>query len=151
MIASNASSEENLNSRIANLPAVAFSLMYGQDFNLQNVRANMPVLITSFSPDCDHCQHHATELYGHRNDLVNTSIVMITRADSIATRKFAEQYKLNTMTNVIFLQDKNDLFYKTFNLPAIPSMVIYNRHHKLVKTISGEANMHHILKLLKQA
>lgn len=150
LIAANISSGENINSRIATLPAVAFSLMYGQDFNLQNARANAPVLIISFSPDCEHCQRHAAELKKHETQLANTSIIMITRADSITTRNFSLQYELNTMNNVVFLQDNNDLFYKTFNLSNIPSMVVYNRHHNLVKTINGQVSVEYLLKLLNQ-
>ncbi len=102
-------------------------------------------MIIYFSPDCEYCQYEATQLKNDMRYFDRTEILMVTRSDEATTEEFARDYGLSQYSNVHFLLDKTDQFYKTFRTHFFPSIFIYNKEHKLIKKFIGETKIEAIV------
>jgi Thioredoxin. len=129
----------------ATLPAFNFCTLNNTVFTNNNLPDSTGKMILNFfSPTCEHCQYMATQYVQHKQQLNGIIILMVTVADSITTKNFYADYKLNQSPNIIVLRDKKFQFPKTFGTGVVPSFFIY-KNQKLIKKIIGEAKVENLL------
>jgi peroxiredoxin len=141
-------STSKIAAKVPSLPDVNFLTLHNDSVSLLNLSANKPAVIIYFSPDCEHCQHEASEIQKNINAFSNAIVMMITPFSATDARQFANNYNLNNLYNVYFLLDRSDHFYQTFGTQEFPSILIYNRQHKLVKIFIGETKIKNIINQL---
>ncbi len=105
---------------------------------------NKKNIINHFSPSCEHCQYMANKYIKDSQKLKDIQILMVTSADSLATVKFNNDYKLSLLPNVVILRDTNYQFQRIFGTGIVPSFFIYE-HNKLVKKIIGETKIDNLI------
>jgi len=133
--------KEATKEHIQQMPSLQLQNVAGGIVNIQEIAGQYPAVIIYFSSDCNHCQYEAAELKKNIQQFRNVQILMITRSSATETRQFAKDYGLDHTTNVHFLLDKTDAFYKTFGTHRFPSIFIYNREHQLIKKYIGETKI----------
>lgn len=134
---------------VKQLPSLTFPTVNNSKVNIKNWAQDHAAVIIYFSPDCEHCQYEATELQKHLPDFQGTEIIMITRANAAEAKQFAKEYKLENISNIHFLLDPTDAFYRTFGTHEFPSIFIYDKSHRLIKRFIGETKIEAIISVLK--
>jgi cytochrome oxidase Cu insertion factor (SCO1/SenC/PrrC family) len=131
--------------KIQQLPEFALETMQGSFFTRDSVTENLPLVVIHFSPGCEHCQYEAKEIEKNKDKLKDVMKLMVTKDTSNATADFIKQYQLHTVPRLWILKDRDNQLYKTFGLSAVPSFLIYNKEHQLVKKVDGEAKIDYLL------
>ena len=110
---------------------------------------NTPVAFLVFSPDCNHCQHEAEEIYSHREALKGIQIVMITMHSFESMKNFISKYKLNELSNVVVGRDIYYLMPAYYNFHNLPFHALYNKEGRLLSVFEGEMNINTLIMVLK--
>lgn len=101
-----------------------------------------------FSPDCDHCQRQTTEFKKNIELIKNIQIVMVSFLNFDLLKKFHQDYGIENYPNITVGRDGN-YFLGTFYKPHFfPSMFLYNKKGKFVKTFEGNASAKQIAESL---
>src|SRR4051812_30455447 len=70
--------ENNSFAQSGKIPPFRMSQTNGKIFSAHQLPFEKPVVIFYFSPECDHCISAVRELFKHKTDFQNSSLVMIT-------------------------------------------------------------------------
>lgn len=109
-----------------------------------------PVVITFFNPDCEHCQHEATQLAKNMKKLDHIEFVWATYAPSFEEiDDFATKYKLKGLKNVHFVKDVNYAIPSFYRLKMTPYMAVYDKNKQLLKTFPMGVSPEELLQLIK--
>lgn len=136
--------KNNVEAKITSIPEMLFIEINNNIFSNRNIDQNKSrIIINHFSPTCEHCQYMASEYIKDSQKLKDIQILMITSADSLATSKFYNDYKLSLLSNIVILRDTDYQFQKTFETSIVPSFFIYE-HNKLVKKVIGETKIENL-------
>ncbi len=104
-------------------------------------------IIILFFPDCDHCKREATEIAERIRSFDGYTLYFLSINPFEEILKFADDYKLNGIKTVKFVQTTGDAVYNNFGAVPTPSIYIYD-NGKLVKKFNGETKMEEIVKYL---
>jgi hypothetical protein len=130
---------------ISIIPSFSFLTLKQHSFSKNDIDFNKSrVIINHFNTTCEHCQYMAGEFIKDSLWLKDVQILMITSADSSASVKFCNDYKLSLLPNIIILRDTNFHFQKTFGTGAVPSFFIY-QNNKLIKKVIGETKIENLI------
>lgn len=138
--------DESAKPPINELPYLSYTTLKGEP---QSTRA-MPggSLLILFNTDCDHCQREATEI-AEKNEAFKNYELLFIAADSVhLIENFAKKYNLADKPNIKFGHaDYQDVFMNFGSIPT-PSIYIYSRERKLVKSFLGETPVEELIKYL---
>jgi thioredoxin-related protein len=118
-------------------------------YNKENIPSKKPVLIMLFSPDCNHCQHTAEEMYQNREALKDIHIVMATLLSLSEMNAFMKKYKLNEMKNVVAGKDVNFVLPPFYAIKNFPYMAMYNKKGNLILGFEGSMPIAKVIKTFK--
>ncbi len=97
----------------------------------------MPLLVIAFSPDCDHCQHHAEEMVKYREKFLNIQVVMASVQPLIKLKDFYKKYQLNKLKNLIIGQDREFILGTFYKMKSLPFLAFYDKKGKLIDVFEG--------------
>lgn len=118
--------------------------------SLAQIPKKTAVVITFFNPDCEHCQHEATQLANSMNKLKKIEFIWATYAASFEEiNEFAEKYHLNDLPNVHFVKDVNYSIPSFYHLEMTPYMAAYNKKRQLIKTFPTGVSPKELIQLLE--
>jgi thioredoxin-related protein len=118
------------------------------NFSKQDLKKKKPTLIMLFSPDCEHCQRQTKELKKDIELIKNVQIVMVSFLDYDLVKKFYEDFSMKDYPNISVGRD-GKYFLGTFYKPHIfPSMFLYSKKGKLVKTFEGNVTAKQLIENL---
>ena len=127
------------------LPAFSFEDTNHNIFNSRILNgSDKRIIINFFSPNCEHCQYMVNSFITHKEELMNTIIVMVTTESATEVAKFNSDYKVYTAPYIYLLRDTRFEFYKKFGTMAIPSFFVYE-NGKLLKKIIGETKIENLI------
>ncbi len=136
--------------KIKRIPGFTFFNVLNKDiFTVDSLKKGKPCLIVYFNPDCEFCQHEATQLSAHLREFHNSQILMVSDANIGKILKFRKDYGLQNK-NITFLKDSNDQFIDDFGDASTPSIFIYNKQRRLAHHFIGETKMEALLKYLNE-
>ena len=118
-------------------------------YTKESLPKNRPTLIMLFSPDCEHCQHHAEQIFANKEALKNINIVMVTSSPIYRMKEFAETYRLNEMENVVVAKDPYYLLIGFYEIKGLPYMAMYDKKGKLIQTFEGSLGIDKILEIFQ--
>lgn len=118
-------------------------------YTKDNIPSKKPVLIMLFSPDCEHCQHEATDLVANKESFKNIQIIMVSTYPYYRLREFADNYGLSRLKNVVIAADPAYFLLTFYNIRNFPYMALYNKKGGLVETFEGTKPMETILASFK--
>ena len=140
---------KEITEKIQNLPKFSFSEINGKIFNSNEIQNDLPLVITFFHPECEHCQYEIKEIVLNNKAFQNVNFVMISGASASKTKEFSEDYHLEKMPKLFLLRDPDFQFDEIFGKASYPTTLIYNKNHKLVEKIIGEVKVKKIIELLE--
>jgi hypothetical protein len=114
-----------------------------------NIPTGRPIILMYFNPDCDHCQQETRELLAHIGQLRETSIYLVTNGDTEALIKYCQNFRLDTVKNLIIGKDYQYSFFRAYLPPVVPFIAIYNSRKELVKIYNGEIEMYRVIAMIK--
>ena len=106
-------------------------------YTKENIPEKKPVLVMLFSPDCNHCQQTAEEMYQNREALKEIQIVMATVLPLYQMNAFMTKYKLNEMKNVVAGKDIYFLLPPFYGIKNFPYLAMYNKKGNLITGFEG--------------
>jgi cytochrome oxidase Cu insertion factor (SCO1/SenC/PrrC family) len=101
-----------------------------------------------FSPDCSHCQHETEMLLKNINQFKNTQIVMVTYLPWEDVMAFYKVYKLASYPQITIARDTRFFFPVFFKVTNLPSLFVYDKKGKFVKSFEGDVKPATILAVL---
>jgi thioredoxin-related protein len=118
-------------------------------YKKENIPSKKPVLIMLFSPDCNHCQHTAEEMYKNREQLKDIQIVMATLLSLSEMNSFMKKYKLDQMKNVVAGKDLYFILPPFYAIKNFPYMAMYNKKGDLILGFEGSMPIEKVIKTFK--
>lgn len=119
-------------------------------YTKEKILGNKPVLVMLFSPDCNHCQHTAEEMYKNKEALKDIQIVMATVSSLYEMNIFMKKYKLNQMNNVVAGKDVYFLLPPFYAIKNFPYMAMYNKKGKLIMGFEGSMAIAKVITVFKE-
>ena len=121
----------------------------GKVFTENDAVAGENLFIMLFNPTCEHCQE-ATAMFGKNDSLLKDGQLylmgaanMLPYLDYFAT---TTGHKKHPVIRVGV--DSSGFIEKTFNYQSLPELLIYDRNHRLVRTISSSIPVDSLLPYL---
>jgi peroxiredoxin len=142
--------KDTITKRIETIPEFNFFKLDNAQFNKQDLKKELPTVFIYFNSKCDYCEHEARDISTNVEGLKDIQIVFISPEPIEVIQQFSENYQLNNISNITFLNDNTNHFYTQFGASSIPYVVIYNKEQQLIKAHKGQLNTKGILKALNQ-
>ena len=102
-----------------------------------------------FKNDCPYCNKEANIISENSVDFNSIDFIFISREDSATVNGFVVAHKLDKLTNVLFVQDKDKSYYNYCTAQYTPSIHVYNKHKKLILYTQGTMKKEQIEKFIK--
>jgi len=123
----------------APIPAFGIEALNGKIISNAVLKANKPVMLVIFSPDCPHCIHALDTLKGLTDQLKDIQLVLLTEeVHKAQLEDFLKKSELDKNPSFKYVgTDKSHLIYLIYAYGMLPQFTIYDSKHSLVKTFSG--------------
>lgn len=105
-------------------------------------------ILVFYFPDCDHCQREGADIAKHLAAFKNYHVWFITPASFAEIQQFAMVYKLIGFDYVHFVRTEARDITNNYGGIQTPSLYIYSKEKKLVKSFNGETKVEEIIKFL---
>lgn len=128
------------------LPGMVVTLLDGSNVDMKSLTEKAILII--FRPDCDHCQREAVAIEENLDAFVDNSLYFITSDPMPEIERFANDYRLAGRTNVFFGWTSVENVLNNFGSVSTPSIYMYSREHKLIKSFNGEVDIDQVLAFL---
>lgn len=134
------------------LPAFAFYDAAGKAVTKSTLKPGLPVIVVYFDPDCDHCNKQASMIKAEISKFTGVQMLWVAfPASAEAITAFGRKYfPLQFGKNFFFARDNDYTFDKSFGYSEAPSLYVYNKSWKLVKSFKkNEVNVSELLAATK--
>ena len=128
-----------------------FNIMTAPDslkFTKDDLKKKKPTVIILFSPDCSHCQIVTKDLIEHIDLYKKAQIIMVSSLDFNNIKKFYEDYKIADHPNITMGRDGSYFLGSFYKITSFPSIFVYNKKGKFVKSFEGSVKMEKIAESL---
>lgn len=138
--------EEATKQEINELPYLTYQTLKGDTVSTRTLPGGSILIL--FNTECDHCQREAKEISEKLEAFKNYELLFIA-ADSVhKIDNFSKTYNLVDKPNVKFGRaEYQDVFMNFGSIPT-PSVYIYSRERKFVKSFLGETPVEELIKYL---
>ncbi len=138
--------EETTKQEINELPYLSYQTLNGDTVSTRTLPGGSILIL--FNTECDHCQREAKEISEKIEAFKNYELLFIA-ADSVhKIDNFSKTYNLVDKPNVKFGRaEYQDVFMNFGSIPT-PSVYIYSRERKFVKSFLGETPVEELIKYL---
>ena len=105
-----------------------------------------------FDSECDHCRQAIKTINKEYKAFKKAAVYIISLDDHQKIYSFINKYGpgLKVQKNIVFLQDKYNLFVSKFTPRKYPSMFLYSEKSKLLQYEDTPENMFKFLNILKK-
>ncbi len=132
------------------MPPFTYFELDGRHFSPDELNKKQSTVIIYFNPDCDHCQKQAKVVTDNIDKFPNVLFVFVSRADSAAMKKFADDMEFSKYPQVKIVIDRDRLYHTFTRAHSTPSIHIYNRKKKLVIYSEGVMSKETLLQYLEK-
>jgi len=132
------------------MPDFSFQDLSGKAFTQENVKKNMATIVFFFDPYCDHCQQQAEWINDMSRDFKNIQLIWVSTETPESIGEFQKKH-LNAKSlalNTHFLVDTEFMFDSYFGYSEAPSMYLYDKSGKRVKSFTKETPAKILLRYL---
>ncbi len=106
-------------------------------FTKDDLKKNKKTLIFLFHPDCDHCQHEASELVKNKELFKDVQIIMSGTASLSQLQQFYVTYQLSQLDNLVMGKDYQYILPSFFMMKNFPFLALYNNKKELITVFEG--------------
>lgn len=117
-------------------------------FTREELHKKRNTVFMVFSPDCSHCQHETEMLLQNLSQFKNTQFVMVTYLPWEDMIAFYHHYQLDKHPQFTVARDTRFFFPVFFQVKNLPSIFVYNKEGKFVKSFEGDVKPASILEVL---
>jgi peroxiredoxin len=103
----------------------------------QDAKKNKAIVLFYFDPNCDHCQHQTEDIIANKDILKKVNFYFISLDSFRRIKKFKDYYHLQDLSEITVAKDYEYNVFKTFKIESIPTNIVYNSNHKIVKIYPG--------------
>lgn len=118
-------------------------------FTDKDLKKNKAVFVMVFSPDCDHCQHHAEEMVNKRDEFKDIQVVMGSMQSLSKIKEFYFTYQLDKLDNLIIGQDREFILGTYYKMKSMPFLAFYNKKGMLIDVFEGALPIEKVLEKFK--
>jgi peroxiredoxin len=129
----------------AQLPAIIFRGLDGQLFSLKSLSGN-PVWLLYFNSECEFCQSELKDIQEHNSQLSGVKVVLVSSEKMATLTTFRRQYVLDSLQNVVLVQDSTRLCITHLGMTTTPSSLLYMANGQRIKKYSGAVKVSVVLK-----
>lgn len=130
---------DKANKRIQSLPAISFTRLLGDSIDYRKGR----VVVSYFSPDCEHCQNMTRKLIENCEYTNETKFIMVSSAGITSIKEFINLYGIAECQSISVYADISFSFDKVFGASNVPSFFVYE-NGVLVKKWVGETKIENL-------
>jgi len=141
--------KKEVQKNIKTIPEFDYTDVNGKNFTQNNLKKATPVLFIYFNTECEYCNIETKMIKDNIEKLKTIQLIFISFEEPEKIIRFAQTYQLLNRDNIHFLYDKQVSFATTFDVTALPTIVIYDRQKQLIEKIKGQVKIDHILKKIK--
>lgn len=124
------------------LPAFTYYTLDGKKFTEKDLNQNTRLMIVYFNPHCEVCQEETKEIMSNIDYFKGIQIVMISPNTQEELAAFSKQY--NLASQILLLQDPDDVFYKQFKATGYPSLYLYDQKKNLITNFESQTDIEEI-------
>lgn len=133
------------------LPQFVFDDLQGKPFGYANIAKGIPTVVFFFDPYCEHCAKEAKWIRDMEDSFTNINLVWVTTEEVAGINKFkSEHFNGTVLTKLYFLKDSKYRFDGFFPYSVAPTVHVYNKNGKYIKSFDKETLPIEILKASKQ-
>lgn len=143
--------KNELENKIKEIPEFSTKTIDGVVFTNKNIKPNTLSIFIYYNSECEHCQNQALQIQKNLEKFSDCQLVFISSEISSKIIEFRYKNIFNGVKNIYFLQDINNSFSNTFGVNHIPTIILYDKDHKIIDKVQGELRIEAILKKLKHA
>ena len=108
-----------------------------------------PTVVLFFSPDCEHCQYEAKDIFKQKDTFLGVNLWWVATADSAEIKQFSKTYGLEKLPNHHFAKLSGEKVVQTFGAVSVPHIFIYDETGTLQKEFRGETKVEALLKYVQ--
>jgi thioredoxin-related protein len=128
-------------------PVMQVTLVDGKQIEMSTREENM--ILIFFQPDCDHCQHEAEDLEKRMSEFKDYNLYFISSHPMDIIQQFAVDYKLVKYPNIYLGRTSVESVLNNYGPVDAPSIFIYTKAGKLIKSFKGQTPVDDIVNALK--
>ncbi len=130
--------------KIKTIPNFSFTTLENKVFTQKQLKP-LPVVFVYFNSGCDYCRSETKKIKKQQQDFKDIQLIFVSYESKDNILKFAEEHQLKDQENIVFLQDKKDLFSQLFDVNTVPYIVTYNTNQQLQGKFKGATKIDAIL------
>jgi len=124
------------NPNAVKMPDFKFTTLEGKEFTQKDLKKQKTVFFF-FSSLCKHCKENAKHLKDRANDLKDVQVILFSAEPIKAIKNFRDDNKMGDFANYQFMHIENKDVFDTFGPMQVPSTLIFNKHHEMIKKFIG--------------
>ncbi|MBL7873075.1 MAG: redoxin domain-containing protein [Cyclobacteriaceae bacterium] len=101
-----------------------------------------------FNTDCDHCQREAKSIQENLASFKDYTLQFIASDPEQSILQFAREYQLDNQPNIRFGRAEGQDVYMNFGSIPTPSIYVYSKERKFIKSFLGETPVEQIIMVL---
>ena len=133
-----------ISEHITHLPTFEFRDLDNKLFSSKNL-ASQPVWLLYFNTECEFCQIEINDIQQHITQLSSIKVVLISSEKVSTLKKFSHQYGLDTLQNLVVVQDSTHFCVTNLGMTTTPSSLLYATNGQLIKKYSGKVKVETII------
>ncbi len=133
-----------ISEHIAHLPTFEFRDLDNKLFSSKNL-ASQPVWLLYFNTECEFCQIEIIDIQQHISQLSSIRVVLVSSEKVSTLKKFSHQYGLDTLQNLVIVQDSTHFCVTNLGMTTTPSSLLYATNGQLIKKYSGKVKVETII------
>lgn len=131
---------------INELPYLTFTNLDGSIATTRDLPGASILIL--FNADCDHCQREAKSIQEKLNSFKGYTLQFIASDPVDIIQKFSRDYQLDDQPNVRFGRAEGVDVYTNFGSIPTPSIYIYSKEKRFIKSFLGETPVDEIISFL---
>ncbi|TPG38842.1 TlpA family protein disulfide reductase [Flavobacterium pectinovorum] len=131
---------------IKRIPEFSYQNIDGIAFTNKNLREKTSTIFIYFNTECDFCHEEAKIIKENITRFSNVQFIFVSAEKPEQIKKFAQKHQLTTYDTVYFLHDNKNTFATTFDVNALPCLVLYDKNNTLIEKIKGQTKVEILIK-----
>jgi peroxiredoxin len=116
-----------------------------------DLRADKPVVLIYFAPDCDHCQTLMKSFFKRISEFKKAQVLMVTFKPLNDVANFEKNYQTHKYANLIVGSESQPLYLQQFyKLQNTPFVALYDKNKNLIFSYRKDASVDDLLRRLEQ-
>lgn len=124
--------------RIASLPEFSAVTLNGEMIQTPGAARGAPLILTYFNTSCEFCRAEIQSIQRHKGLREKSTVYLVSDESTSVLKHFAEDAELDSLRNILVLQDSDQQVKRIFGIAGVPSTFVYGVDGTLLQSFKGE-------------